>query len=266
MTALAAASPPAEWEAWAFLAMGSAVGVGVVNFLSEYNKQAGWRGLRGVIATHRWNLVALAVLEAVTGIAATLIVVGLGVTKPSWLDEPMGWFLLGTVGPAIAAASIASIRVGGQSRDLGLALLYSPIRDMLLKPVDDAFFVAKGDYERTEEAIYRQRALSRYDAGDLTLAAATEALRSFGDRRLRTPEEKQAITDQLTFISRSVPPNGPGKAGREREQLASLVAFMVEKRFTAVLNDLCGKPTDVDREAISVPVPPPDAAAPPSAG
>jgi hypothetical protein len=266
MSGLAAAPPPAEWEAWACLAMGSAVGVGAVNFLSEYNKQAGWGGLRGIIATHRWNLLGLAILEAVTGIAATLIVVGLGVTKPTWLDEPMGWFLLGTVGPAIAAASIASVRVGGQSHDLGLALLYSPVRDMLLKPVDDAFFVAKGDYERTEEAIYRKRALARYDAGELTLAAATDALRSFGERRLRTGEEKQAITDQLTFIARSAPPDGPDKASREREQLASLVAFMVEKRFTAVLNGLCGKPTDDDRDAISVPAPPPNAATPSSSG
>jgi hypothetical protein len=177
MTALAAAPAPADWEAWACLAMGSAVGVGAVNFLSEYNKQAGWRGLRVIIATHRWNLIGLAVLEAVTGITATLIVVGLGVTKPTWLDEPLGWFLLGTVGPAIAAASIASIRVGGQSHELGLSLLYSPVRDMLLKPDDD-----------------------------------------------------------------------------------------VEKRFTAVLNDLCGKPTDDDREAISVPARPADAAGPPSAG
>jgi hypothetical protein len=72
------------------------------------------------------------------------------------------------------------MRVGGQSHELGLSLLYSPVRDMLLKPVDDAFFVAKGDYERTEEAVYRKRALTAYDNGVLTLGAATDALRSFG--------------------------------------------------------------------------------------
>lgn len=264
--AAAAASAPVEWEAWACLAMGSAVAVGAVNFLSEYNKQAGWQGLRTVVATHRWNVLCLVVLEAVTGIAATFIVVGLGVTKPAWLDEPLGWFLLGTVGPAIAAASIASIKVGGQNHELGLALLYSPVRDMLLKPVDDAFFVAKGNYERTEEAVYRQRALGRYDRGEVTLEGASEALRTFGERKLRTPEEKQAIADQLTFIARSAPPDGPDKRARQREQLASLVAFMVEKRFTPVLNDLCGKPVDAEREAISIPTPPPGAAPPPSAG
>jgi len=262
MTVLAAAPAPAEWEAWACLAMGSAVAVGAVNFLAEYNKQAGWVGVRTIIKSHRWNLLGLALLEALAGIAATLIVVALGVTKPAWLDEPLGWFLLGTVGPAIAAASIASVKVGGQSLDLGLSLLYSPVRDMLLKPVDDAFFVAERDYEQTEETVYRRRALAAYDAGGLTLGAAIEALRSFRDRRLRTPEEKQAITDQLVFIERSTPAGGPDKGAREREQLASLVAFMVEKRFTAVLNGLCGKPTDADRQAISAPTPPPDAAPP----
>src|SRR5215212_9707729 len=102
MTALAAVPAPAEWEAWACLAMGSAVAVGAVNFLAEYNKQAGWAGLRAIIRSHPWNLLGLALLEAFAGIAAALIVVGLGVTNPDWLDEPLGWVLLGTVGPAIA--------------------------------------------------------------------------------------------------------------------------------------------------------------------
>jgi hypothetical protein len=74
----------------------SAAGLGAVNFVVGYRTAAGWKSFRQTAWQVRTNLVGLLALEALTGFAATWIVVGLGLTKPEWLDDPLGWLLLGT--------------------------------------------------------------------------------------------------------------------------------------------------------------------------
>lgn len=257
MSALAAASAaPAEWDLWACLAMASAVVLGAVNFVVGYHAQAGWKSFRQNAWTFRTNLLGLVLLEAAAGLAATWIVVALGLTSPGWLDDPFGWLLLGFVGPALAGASIASFKVGGKNLDLGLSSLYIPLRRMLLQGVDDAFFGAEWHYHQTTEAAYRQRAQERYEAGDLKPQDLAEALRLYRARGFRTPEEALAIDQFLKFIDQTTM--------SPRDQLAGTVAFLLEGGFVKVLKEVVGEPTEENLKGLSAATRPARAATPPA--
>jgi hypothetical protein len=259
VTLIAAAKAAAvDWDAAAFLAMPSAMAVGMVNLSSAYSKEVGWSSLRHIAGSHKRQVIGLALLDGLAGVAITLIVVLLGVTKPGWLDEPGGWFLLGTVGPAVAAISISKLTFGTTELNLGLSLIYSPIRQMLLEPLDDEVYETGTPVQQEREVQYRRLALEAFDGGELSLSDAMAALEKYGQRSARSAEDRAAITTQLTYMRASGATTG-GDAARDREQLQTLVAFMVDKRYFAVLRSLLGKPSEEDRDAISAPEPPPDA-------
>jgi hypothetical protein len=255
-----ATATPVHWDLSALLAVPSALAVQTLKLSTGYAKEVGGKTLGGMVRRFPFRLSLLAALEGATGLAATALVVLLGVTQPGWLDTPLGWLLLGTVGPAMAAASIGTVKLGGQTLNLGLSLIYLPLRQLLLEPVDDAIFTAARPYQQTKEVLYRRLAQAAFDGGQLQLSDLTNELRRWSRRGLRSSEDRRDVEEQLSFIERSHAPVGVDPHAWERDQLGTLVAFLVEKRFFAPLDSVVGEPSAEERQAVEPPPLPPGAA------
>jgi hypothetical protein len=255
---LLAATEPLHWNSSALLAAFSAIAVEGVNLWTSWGREVEGGEFRQVAREHWRRLLGLAVLTGAAGVAVTGLVVLLGVTTPAWLDQPLGWLLLGTAGPAVGAATITKIPVGKAELNVGLSLIYVPARQFLVIPVDDTVFVLSRPKQRAKEGVYRLRVLEAFSAGSLSLGGLVDELRQYASRPNRAPADKAAIDQQLLSVTLNAPP-GADPTEWEGEQLLTLTAFIVERRAYAVLDSVVGKPSDSERSAIEAPEPPSEA-------
>jgi hypothetical protein len=242
-----------EWDLWALLAVVSAAGLGAVNFVVAYQAAADWKTFRNKLRVVRGNLLLLLGLEACAGFAATWIVVGLGLTQPDWLDDPLGWVVLGLVGPALAGASIATIKVSGTDVNLGLSLVYTPLRDHLLKRIGMQSKGVDISARQRYEVAFRQRAHDRYDGGETDLhQRLLDALREYAEGKDVSDEERQ----QLEFLETQVgQPGTPPK-----EQLSLMVPVAVRLWWIPILEGVLGVPSDEELARLDPAAPPGTAA------
>lgn len=187
---------------------------------AKWSSEPGPGAARGVLARNFWWLLGLLTLEAAAGIATAGLVVLFGVSQPGWIDEPLGWLLVGLVGPAVAAATILKVSIGGTDFSIGLSLLYVPLREWLAEPLDNGFHTAGLNFGRRAEAIYRQRADEAFDARRLTLEMLIRTLKAMPGERLGE------------------------------------TAFVVSRRYLAAIESDLGKLEPEDLKRVEAPTPP----------
>ena len=161
-----ASATPLHWDSTALLAAASAIAVESINLSMAWRRDVGLGEFGQVVRKHWGQLLGLALLAGAAGIAVTGLVVALGVTEPGWLDTPLGWLMLGTAGPAIGAATITQVPVGETKLNVGLSLIYVPLRQLLLTPVDNAVFAVSRPKQRAKEGVYRQLVTRAFDQGE----------------------------------------------------------------------------------------------------
>lgn len=257
-------SAGATWSWAALLAGASALALALIKFGVEYSKDASWQMARPILSKHRGRVFWVLLLEAATGVATAGLVVLLGITQPAWIDEPLGWVLVGLAASGVATASLGTLPIGRDGIKVGLAAAYSPLRQMLLVPIDNAFHQIAIAYRNVVEPIFRRRVLAALDQGDLDVPAMIAALDSYASRSVRSDGEKQAIQSQITELTSRSIPSGVNANAWERDKAGQLTAFMVENRYLSVLESLVGKLDEQELTGLEPPAPPPGAIGLPS--